>query len=711
MDVQLHEGQIIDGRYRINAKIGRGGFATVYDAHHMQLDRPAALKVLDPISPGAVDTFRSRFLSEARIAANMDHPNVVRIFDFGFIDEDQPYLAMEKLEGCDLDTYLVTQKVLEPDRARKLFLPVLDALRVGHEKGIVHKDLKPSNLFLFKPGTPEERLVILDYGIARIADDDAPRLTQTGSYTGTPAYMPPEYIQQRIVAPTFDVYQFGLLYIEALVGEPVIKSPTSIGAMVAHVQGDHNVPDYLRQSELGQVLMQAIEIDHTQRFQNAGAFLGALRHVPAEDLPLPKPGGPRVVGIAFSTAESMQFSDGETLDSENNIPAVSTAQLEAGPSSEAESDTAPTDIESPIPTNVDAPVPVVAEATSTPPPKKKSNAMMYVVLGVVGLGVLSLVGCVVGGFAIANYYGDDAKSTFTTYAPPITSKPKTGSNVFINGKPSHLANLNLEGDPEVKKFTAYYTGANMIHALFIMAENYQRTAGKPGQWKPRKAVSKPSSVESLGNSGSQQLTQGLELDPANKRIDGPASDLIEALGPFMTDMTNIEVYFDGIGDQSDAKREKNHKALDKSYRNIKNKHRQLMHRLFDETAAHAERCRGEDDKYFAAVCGVVSSSVKLSKAALSGHRTKRTKDAMEKLRTDLGTLREIQTKDGPRLKKRFEANPAAISAVYEQGRDLLKDVESLQSRAVLETHERHDFINGAYYVVQRYSVARQFDKF
>lgn len=272
-------GTLIDGRYRIERKLGHGGFATVYQAEHIQLGRRAAIKVLEPIHARG-DTysaqFRARFNDEARIAANLDHPNVVRIFDFGFIDDERPYIAMELLDGCDLEQQL-REGPLDPERAKRLFLPVLDALRVGHERGIVHKDLKPANLFLVKAGTPDEKLIILDYGIARQESDANPRHTEEGTYTGTPAYMPPEYIHRREVIPANDVYQIGLILTEALTGQPVVQAKSQLAYMVAHVNGQRQLPEGFGDSALGAVLLRALEVDPANRFSNAGEMLRALR--------------------------------------------------------------------------------------------------------------------------------------------------------------------------------------------------------------------------------------------------------------------------------------------------------------------------------------------------------------------------------------------------------------------------------------------------
>lgn len=281
----LSPGTLVDNRYEIVRKIGRGGFATVYQARHIQLERPVALKILDPITAGSTDNFIQRFLSEAKIVANLRHPNVVMIYDFGVVQSDQPYIAMDLLEGHDLEAELVNYGPLSPARTKHLFLGVLDALDAGHQKKIVHKDLKPSNLFLVNPRTDKEKLIVLDYGIARIADTESPRLTQTGGYIGTPAYMAPEYIEKSIVAPTNDVYQIGLILVESMTGNPVIVGQSSMACMVAHLGGETHIPSWILESVWAPMLHKSLVIDPQLRYQSAGEFRREFESLPVFQAP------------------------------------------------------------------------------------------------------------------------------------------------------------------------------------------------------------------------------------------------------------------------------------------------------------------------------------------------------------------------------------------------------------------------------------------
>lgn len=280
-DDRLAAGTIIDGRYRIRRVLGQGGFAVVYEVDHLRLDRLAALKVLDLHgSSRDMATFRERFEREAKLAARIEHANVVKIYDYGFVEQNQqPYIAMELLRGHDLEHELVNHGALAPERARHLFLGALEALQVAHEQSVVHKDLKPSNLFLVDVGTARERLVVLDYGIARVFDDDSSRLTQTDQFAGTPAYIAPEYIERHEVSPAFDVYQMGLIILESLLGEPAIKADSTLGYLVAHCEGRHEIDERFALTPLGQALQRAIATDPKVRFSDAGELARALSAV------------------------------------------------------------------------------------------------------------------------------------------------------------------------------------------------------------------------------------------------------------------------------------------------------------------------------------------------------------------------------------------------------------------------------------------------
>lgn len=268
-------GMKIDERYEIVSVLGVGGFATVYRAHHLTIDRDVALKVMD-LKKGVDPSYSGRFFREAKIAAKIHHNNVVSIYDFGHVAETgQPYIAMEMLHGHDLSHEISKNGPLSPNRAFVLFRPVLDALSEGHRLGIVHKDLKPENLYLVDPGGPRELMKILDFGVARINSSEVAKLTSAGQLLGTPRYLAPEYITSQNVSPAIDVYQMALILSEALTGIPAV-SGDPFHAMMLHCSGQIQISDFLLNGPVGEVFRKAIAIEPTERYENCAAFGEAL---------------------------------------------------------------------------------------------------------------------------------------------------------------------------------------------------------------------------------------------------------------------------------------------------------------------------------------------------------------------------------------------------------------------------------------------------
>ncbi len=271
----LPVGMKIDDRYEILSVLGVGGFATVYRAHHLTIDRDVALKVMD-LKKGVDPSYSERFFREAKIAAKIHHNNVVSIYDFGHVSETgQPYIAMEMLHGHDLSHELTKNGPLSPNRAFILFRPVLDALSEGHRLGIVHKDLKPENLYLVDPGGSRELMKILDFGVARINSSEVAKLTSAGQLLGTPRYLAPEYITSQEVSPAIDVYQMALIMSEALTGIPAV-SGDPFHAMMLHCSGQIQIADFLLEGRVGEVFRKAIATDVAERYENCAVFAEAL---------------------------------------------------------------------------------------------------------------------------------------------------------------------------------------------------------------------------------------------------------------------------------------------------------------------------------------------------------------------------------------------------------------------------------------------------
>ena len=275
-DGNLPPGTIIDGRYRIVNILGFGGLAVVYRATHLRLGREIAIKVMNQSSDSAAV---KRFTREAKIASGIIHRNVVEVFDYGVIPEtQQPYMAMELLHGHDLYHEISEKGPLTPKRAFGLLRPILDALNVGHKLGVVHKDLKPENLFLVDPGTPGEYLKILDFGVARINSGGDSRLTSAGQIMGTPRFLAPEYILTQQVYPATDVYQMGLIFSETITGKQAVSNDITL-AIQAHCSGTLAIPMCLKKGPVGAVFKKALALNFSERYKDAGEFGAALDSV------------------------------------------------------------------------------------------------------------------------------------------------------------------------------------------------------------------------------------------------------------------------------------------------------------------------------------------------------------------------------------------------------------------------------------------------
>jgi len=198
------------GRYRVENVLGGGGMALVYRARDEELDRPVAIKLLAD-NLAADEAFRQRFLREARLAAQLAHPNVVQIYDSGEAD-GRPYIVMEYVEGETLADLLARRRTLPPAEVVELALQICSGLEHAHQAGLVHRDIKPQNLLIRGDGTVK----IADFGIARSAHGT--RLTETGSVLGTAAYLAPEQAAGEEVTPAADVYAVGVVLYELLAG-------------------------------------------------------------------------------------------------------------------------------------------------------------------------------------------------------------------------------------------------------------------------------------------------------------------------------------------------------------------------------------------------------------------------------------------------------------------------------------------------------------
>lgn len=284
----LQPGMTVQGRYRIEAALGVGGVADVYRATQLDLGVPVAFKLMRPdLGASAVrHNLAERLVNEAMAAARVQHDHVIRIREVGRdlqVDYEgrqgqmkQPWLVMDLLQGHTLADELLTQGPMGAVRALPLFLNALDGLAEAHRQNIVHKDLKPSNLFLTHPGTHRESLVILDFGAARIGDM---AMTLNSQIIFTPCYIAPEYFVENKVSPAMDVYQMGLILVEMLTGRPAVPHESVQECISAHTSGALDIPPWLINSPIGPIIASATATDVGERIAHAGIFYKVLSRV------------------------------------------------------------------------------------------------------------------------------------------------------------------------------------------------------------------------------------------------------------------------------------------------------------------------------------------------------------------------------------------------------------------------------------------------
>jgi serine/threonine protein kinase len=260
------------GQYQIIAQLGHGGMATVYKAYHPRLDRYVAVKVVHPMFTQD-ESFLARFEREAQIAARLDHPHIVPIYDFAEY-QGQPYLVMKFIEGTTLKSVLADRALPLAD-ILKLMPPIADALDYAHRQGVLHRDIKPSNIIIDTAGVP----YLTDFGLARMVKSGESSLSHD-LLLGTPHYISPEQAQGRAdITARADQYSLGVVLYELITGQVPFSADTPLAVVHSHIHTPPPPPSAINPAippAVDAVLMRALAKDPEARFESASAMVSAF---------------------------------------------------------------------------------------------------------------------------------------------------------------------------------------------------------------------------------------------------------------------------------------------------------------------------------------------------------------------------------------------------------------------------------------------------
>ncbi|MFH1435327.1 MAG: serine/threonine-protein kinase [Pseudomonadota bacterium] len=286
-------------KYKVISKLGEGGMGVVYEAEHIHIGKKVALKILREDYTQKQDVVE-RFKQEARSASIIGHPNIIDVTDFGYTYDGRVFFVMEHLEGEDMATVLENNRILPFKRVVKIIKQVCEALDAAHKKRIVHRDMKPENIFIQHAGTDKETVKILDFGIAKMSvlDSEGRKLTKTGVVFGTPEYMSPEQAAGKPVDHRIDIYAVGVILYEMLTGSVPFTGDTFMSILSKHIF--ESVPPLRERNPnldipepLERIIYKCLEKEADNRFQDAVALAKAIEsmYLEAEESSIAIPAG------------------------------------------------------------------------------------------------------------------------------------------------------------------------------------------------------------------------------------------------------------------------------------------------------------------------------------------------------------------------------------------------------------------------------------
>ncbi len=278
---------ILDGQFKILQKIGSGGMGSVYKASQPAMNRMVGVKILHPKLANRKDLV-SRFRREARAMSHLAHPNTTKVFLYGELDDGSLYIVMEFLDGKNLNQTVRAEGPFPYQRALPILIQVCGALDEAHRAGIIHRDMKPENIFLCQQGGLKDYAKVLDFGLAKVTEREMRPgsliLTQEGMVFGTPEFMSPEQAQGKVLTPASDVYSVAVILYEVLTGKLPYNAKTPMDYIQAHVTQkaiplNERVQGRVFPELLQKVMDKALAKKAEDRFQSAAAFALGMQAV------------------------------------------------------------------------------------------------------------------------------------------------------------------------------------------------------------------------------------------------------------------------------------------------------------------------------------------------------------------------------------------------------------------------------------------------
>ena len=456
------------GRYRITEHLGRGGMAEVYKAHQASLDRDVAIKLMHGFLADEQE-FLTRFEREAKVVATLRHPNIVQVYDFD-ADNGVYYMVMEFISGETLKARLQTLEAhgewVSLDDAARIILAVGSALKYAHERGMVHRDVKPANVMI----TIDGQVILTDFGIAKIVS--ASNLTASGAMVGTPSYMAPEQGLGQPGNERSDIYSLGVMLYQLVLGRLPFDADTPLAVVLKHINEPLPLPRLLKpdlSDALNAVILKSLAKDPNDRYQKVTEMLADLR---------------RAVGLPADETQSEMATTGSSIKLSGSTIAGRVSSLTPPPgvtASHPQATAAATQVASPQPV-----VALVAAPLVEPKSRRPGWIVPLVIIAVlasVAIGAIALSGTSGGGASASPTItptpsrAPTSAPTLTSTVPPVTTRLLTfkTDNVELRDKAGSDASAQVQG--LLPQATQFFLRARTADNTWLRIEAPDGTSG------------------------------------------------------------------------------------------------------------------------------------------------------------------------------------------------------------------------------------------